>query len=58
LRISLSAAGEQLLARASAVTQRLEKELLGNLDAQELERLRQGLKQVLANAEQRRRPGD
>ncbi len=55
LRISLSPAGEQLLARASPLTQRLERELLGNLDAQDLERLRQGLKQILANAEERRR---
>ncbi len=58
LRISLSAAGEQRLARASAVTQSLERELLGNLDAQDLERLRQGLKQMLANAEERRRGSD
>jgi DNA-binding MarR family transcriptional regulator len=55
LRISLSAAGEQLLARAAPVAQRLEKELLGDLDADALARLRQGLMTLLANAEARRR---
>jgi len=56
LRISLSPAGEELLARATPVTQRLEKELLGTLEA--LECLRNGLKQILANAEERRRTLD
>lgn len=54
LRITLSPAGEQLLTRASPVTQRLEQDLLGNLDTQELERLRRALKQILTNSEERR----
>jgi DNA-binding MarR family transcriptional regulator len=55
LRISLSAAGEQLLAQAAPVAQRLEKELLGDLDGAGLTRLRQGLMTLLANAEARRK---
>lgn len=55
LKITLSPAGEQLLERAFPVTQQLEQELLGNLDAAELDRLRDGLLKLLANAEARRR---
>lgn len=55
LKITLSPSGEQLLERAFPVTQRLEQELLGTLDAAELERLREGLLKLLANAETRRR---
>jgi DNA-binding MarR family transcriptional regulator len=51
LRISLSAAGEQLLARAKPVARQLEKELLANLTVPELTRLREGLLKLLANAE-------
>jgi DNA-binding MarR family transcriptional regulator len=55
LKITLSPAGEQLLERAFPVTQQLEQELLGNLEGAELERLREGLLKLLANAETRRR---
>jgi len=51
LRISLSAAGEQLLARALPVANQLEKELLTDLTAPQLARLRAGLTKLLANAE-------
>lgn len=51
LRISLSAAGEQLLARAVPVVSRLENELLTNLTPSELTRLRKGLLKLLANAQ-------
>jgi DNA-binding MarR family transcriptional regulator len=55
LKITLSPAGEHLLERAFPVTQQLEQDLLGNLEAAELERLREGLLKLLANAETRRR---
>jgi DNA-binding MarR family transcriptional regulator len=58
LRIRLSPAGEQLLARAFPVAQRLEKELLGDLDGAEVDRLRQGLLKILTSAEARRRTTD
>lgn len=51
LRINLSAAGEQLLARAAPSARQLEKELLANLAGPKLTRLREGLLQLLANAE-------
>jgi DNA-binding MarR family transcriptional regulator len=50
LRISLSAAGKRLLARAVPVAAQLEKDLLGNLSVAEIVRLRQGLTKLLANA--------
>lgn len=51
LRITLSAAGEQLFARALPAAARLESELLANLNASELSGLRNGLEKLLANAE-------
>ena len=51
LRITLSAAGEQLFARALPAAARLESELLANLTATELAGLRNGLEKLLANAE-------
>jgi DNA-binding MarR family transcriptional regulator len=51
LRISLSAAGEQLLGRATPVARQLEKDLLANLAGPQLTRLREGLLKLLANAE-------
>jgi len=51
LRINLTAAGEQLLARALAVAADLEKELLAGLTATELARLHQGLTKLMASAE-------
>ncbi len=51
LRIHLSSAGEQLVARALGVTGQLEKELFADLSAPDLARLRQGLTKLLANAE-------
>jgi DNA-binding MarR family transcriptional regulator len=51
LRISLSAAGEQLLVRALPMANQLEKELLADLSGPELARLREGLRKLLANAE-------
>jgi DNA-binding MarR family transcriptional regulator len=52
LRISLTAAGSQLLARAMRVGQQLEKELLTELSATELAALRAGLSKLLASAQQ------
>jgi DNA-binding MarR family transcriptional regulator len=51
LRISLSAAGERLLARATPIARQLEKELLANLAGPQLTSLREGLVKLLANAE-------
>jgi len=51
LRISLSLAGKQLLARARPVAMQLEKELLGEVGDVELAQLREGLTKLLANAE-------
>lgn len=51
LRITLSAAGEQLFARALPAAAQLERELLANLNAAELAGLRNGLEKLLANAE-------
>jgi DNA-binding MarR family transcriptional regulator len=51
LRITLSAAGEQLFARALPAAAQLEKQLLANLTATELAGLRNGLRKLLANAE-------
>ena len=52
LRISLTAAGRQLLARASRVAMQLEEELLEDLNAIELKALRNGLGKLLASAQQ------
>jgi DNA-binding MarR family transcriptional regulator len=51
LRITLSAAGEQLFARALPAAAQLESELLATLNATELAGLRNGLEKLLANAE-------
>jgi DNA-binding MarR family transcriptional regulator len=51
LRINLTTAGEQLLARALIVASDLEKELLAGLTVAELARLHQGLTKLLASAE-------
>jgi DNA-binding MarR family transcriptional regulator len=51
LRITLTAAGEQLFARALPVAAQLERELLATLTATELSGLRKGLEKLLANAE-------
>jgi DNA-binding MarR family transcriptional regulator len=51
LRITLTAAGEQLFARAMPAAAQLESELLSNLKAVELDGLRKGLEKLLANAE-------
>jgi DNA-binding MarR family transcriptional regulator len=51
LRITLTAAGEQLFARALPAAAQLERELLYNLTAAELSGLRKGLEKLLANAE-------
>jgi DNA-binding MarR family transcriptional regulator len=51
LRITLSAAGEQLFARAMPAAAQLESELLATLNATELAGLRNGLEKLLANAE-------
>jgi DNA-binding MarR family transcriptional regulator len=51
LRVSLSPAGKQLLARARAVAMQLENELLGEVGDVELTQLREGLTKLLANAE-------
>jgi DNA-binding MarR family transcriptional regulator len=53
LKISLTSAGRQLLARATRVGRQLEKELLSDLNAAELAALRSGLTKVLARAQQR-----
>jgi DNA-binding MarR family transcriptional regulator len=50
LRISLSATGKRLLARAVPVAAQLEKDLLGNLSVAEIMRLRKGLTKLLENA--------
>jgi DNA-binding MarR family transcriptional regulator len=51
LRITLTAAGEQLFARALPAAAELERELLANLTGTELAGLRKGLEKLLANAE-------
>ena len=51
LRISLSATGQQLLARATPVARELEKDLLSNLTGPELTRLREALLKLMASAE-------
>jgi DNA-binding MarR family transcriptional regulator len=51
LRINLTPAGEQVLARALTVASDLEKELLAGLTAVELARLHQGLTKLMASAE-------
>jgi DNA-binding MarR family transcriptional regulator len=51
LRITLSAAGEQLFARALPAAAQLETELLANLNVREITGLRVGLEKLLANAE-------
>jgi DNA-binding MarR family transcriptional regulator len=51
LRITLSPAGEQLLARSIPVAAELERELLSTLSGQELKRLRESLTKLLASAE-------
>lgn len=51
LRIALTAAGEQLFARALPAAAELERELLSNLGAGELAGFRNGLEKLLANAE-------
>ena len=51
LRITLSAAGEQLFARALPAAAQLETELLANLTVREITGLRAGLEKLLANAE-------
>ena len=51
LRITLTAAGEQLFARALPAAAQLERELVSTLKANELAGLRKGLEKLLANAE-------
>ena len=51
LRITLTAAGEQLFARALPAAAALERELLADLTAAELGGLQKGLTKLLANAE-------
>jgi DNA-binding MarR family transcriptional regulator len=51
LRITLTAAGEQLFARALPAAAQLERELLANLSTAALSGLRKGLEKLLANAE-------
>jgi DNA-binding MarR family transcriptional regulator len=51
LRVSLSIAGKQLLARARPVAMQLEKELLGEVGELQLTQLREGLEKLLGNAE-------
>ena len=51
LRITLTAAGEQLFARALPAAAQLERELMANLTSTELSGLRKGLEKLLANAE-------
>jgi len=51
LRISLTAAGRQLLARATRIAMQLEEELLAGLNAGELNALRNGLGKLLASAQ-------
>lgn len=55
LRISLTAAGRQLLVRASRIALQLEEELLRDLNAIELRALRNGLSKVLAGAHRQER---
>lgn len=52
LRISLTAGGRQLLARASRVAMQLEAELLAGLNAIELKALRNGLGKLRTSAQQ------
>jgi DNA-binding MarR family transcriptional regulator len=52
LRISLTAAGRQVLARGTRIGLQLEKELVSDLDAAELAALRKGLSKLLASAQQ------
>lgn len=51
LRITLTAAGEQLFARALPAAAQLERQLLASLTTTELSGLRKGLEKLLANAE-------
>jgi DNA-binding MarR family transcriptional regulator len=51
LRITLTAAGEQLLARALRVARELEEELLSSLTVQEIRHLRGGLAKLLMSAQ-------
>jgi DNA-binding MarR family transcriptional regulator len=51
LRITLTAAGEQLLARSIPMAAQLEQELLSELSSQELKRLRESLTKLLSSAE-------
>jgi DNA-binding MarR family transcriptional regulator len=51
LRISLTAAGERLLARAIPVARQLEEELFSNLTAQEIAHLSKGLTKLLSSAQ-------
>ena len=50
LRIRLSAAGEQLLARGLRIAKDLERELLSSLSTQEIAHLRTGLTKLLTSA--------
>jgi DNA-binding MarR family transcriptional regulator len=51
LRIELSAAGERLLERVIPVARSLEEELFSSLTSQQVERLREGLTQLLESAQ-------
>jgi DNA-binding MarR family transcriptional regulator len=51
LRITLTAAGEQLLARAIPIARQLEEDLCSDLSASEIMRLREGLTKLLEKAE-------
>jgi DNA-binding MarR family transcriptional regulator len=51
LRITLTAAGERLFARALQAAAQLERQLMSTLNATELAGLRKGLEKLLANAE-------
>lgn len=51
LRIRLTPAGRQLIARAKSVSSQLEKDLLADVSGPELKVLREALSKLLANAE-------
>ena len=51
LRTELTAAGERLLERVIPVARSLEEELFSSLSAEQMEHLREGLRQLLASAQ-------
>lgn len=52
LRIELTSAGDKLFERATCLAIQLERELLENLDARQVEQLNKGFTELIASAEQ------